>query len=523
MFDDDHRGITVLSQPELFYKILSYCTLEAIVGLYKALNPWQRDLFFSSSYFPRLVKIHNLRRKPDGVYLDLDAGSSATDFASFVRFLHLHQHSIPVERTMQSEHCYLTNVYQSHNMLPPTGEFLVVSCTFLPSSAPGKFSSNLAVLGMKGELLLFAPTDYCFRKTAEIDLDLCASVAHTLIKSPLGHSLLVATYKEVFWMKLSEIGVEVTVDAAVLGEEFTMIGEGCFVDEDSYLVVNRDGHVCRQQRTESGEVKCSMFRQGADFVWIPSGSAPYKSVTYKRPAGDTPGCVVVTEKIVRRGLGQRMKLLFDDRSDVVHLTFQSCIIAAHLIHPDQECMFVVVVTVLTRRQFLSSLFLPLRKPGEALAWWDRDVTGQVGVYQVSFVEGGEVVVRPRWFLNEMLPRRMSNVMYDDSRRLYLHAGSEHMNIKACLDRTHLAVMLDHHNLAHLPLSSGPDCTIVYERREQFSQFCFSDEHTFGAFFKGCYVVRRDLMKGTKMCGDFNDLCGDVNRIKFDESPCSKSG
>ena len=512
-------GVVILSQPHLFFRILSHATLDTMVSLYLAIPPGRRSLFFHPVDYRKLVKIACAETfKRDGVFLDV---KGSTDFASFVRFLHLHQHSIPMFLMIPSEYFYMTNAYAEHPVKPPTQEYYVSDCCFLPRTAPGKFSNNLVVLGYRGELQLFAPQKSCFRLTAKIQLQ-CYKGAptHTLVISPLGRSLLVMSHEDIHWFRLRDDGFDCISMCIPKSQEMGMIHDACFFTENHFISSDRKGDVLLHSvMGKSKSIRVTPYGIPRK-IWISDGEAPFNCLNYKRGTTNTPnGCLVVSRKIYRRGHGHQLKLYFDGIDEPVLLTFRQCVIVSHLMHPDQESLFVVVITTLPRRNFLSSLFLPHRQE-EALTWFDHDVTGHVGVYQLTFQRSGDDVrVRPRWYLNNLIPRERLldhfDLMRDNSRRLYPHSPtSERMSVGARIDRTHLSVMVNTVTLAHLPLWSGPDCSIVYEHRKEFRHFCFSEEHTFGAFFSGDYAYRRCFFNGAKICSDYDILHGDINKINL---------
>jgi hypothetical protein len=527
--DDDDRGVRVLRVPHLFFKILCHTTLEATVSLYLALPPAARDLCFRPDYYARLVRLQDLRRT-DGVRLQLVAGDEV-DFVSYVKFRHLHLHGLAMPRSALNSACYVVDAYRSHPMLPHQREMVVVDCLFLPATAPGRLSNNLVVLCAGGEFLCYAPGDFCFRLTASSVLRGMESQAHSLVSSPLGTRLLVVGERYTCYIKLAEDGLLsllTRIPERILKCNF---GSHCFVDESSFLTMDTVNHHLLTKWTYS-EVSETMVRRVWLKVRLPllGGLDPPKSLVYKRRTENTPDCLILSARPRGLAQGNRLGLVVDffggretpykegGSLDFYEVNFRSCVVADHVVHPDQERVYVGVVTRLSRKDF----FAHVPPTVEECLLPDGFVVGTGAVYELTFGAGGRMEVRPKFYL-DMLERDERVGVFADNwgagqQRLYHFAMSQEPMMKLQCGRHTLTVKLNSNVLAHIPLVSGPDSTVCYLRPTgtygHFVKFCFSTDHSFGAVFRGYLALSNSFMWGLKLCPVYNNFSGDENKINL---------
>jgi hypothetical protein len=540
--DDDSRGLQVLVKPHVFFKILSYASLEATVALYLALHPDERTTYFRPDYYAKLVRLQCV---PPKVKLQL---AGEVDFVDYVKFRHLHLHGLAMEKNFLSSTSYAVDAFHSHPMLPPRREVMVVDCLFLPSTAPGRLSNNLVVLGAQGELLCYAPDDFCFRLTSETMLHGMDYQVHSLVSSPLGTRLLVVAERHLCYVKLAEDGLDARMRTRIPERilKFTFAAQ-CFVDECNFLTMDT-----YQQHLISKWTYCDDNLTLVRRVWLKTrlpllgGLDTPQGLVYKRATEDMYDCLIVSARPPGLGQGNRLGLIFDyfgserprghNSAGGLHfyeMAFRSCVIADHVVHPDQKRVYVAVVTRLTKEEFFADVPITLDSeecnlpaPGE--------IRGVVGIYLINFIsrEVG-VTVKPKFYLDQLggvTGEEETNYPGVGVYRLYNFSGTRETLVRLQCCRYILTVKLDCSFLAHIPLVSGPESTVCYQRLSQgghFTRCCFSADHSFGAVFRGYLAMGNDFMTGLRGCPVYNCFsqdkkCAQINLRGKDLLPCRQS-
>jgi hypothetical protein len=522
--DGDDRGLKVLAAPHVFFKILTHATLEATVALYLALHPDERNTFFRPHYYAQLVRLLD-RQRTDRVRLQLTSGH--VDFASYVKFRHLHLHGLAMEKSFMSGSCYAVDAFHSHPVLPTQREVLVVDCLFLPATAPGRLSNNLVVLGCEGELFCYAPGESCFRQTLRTTLNF---PGHSLVSSPQGSKLLVVGEKYVCLVRLAEDGVDVSLKIRIPERIHKhAFGGHCFVDERSFLTMDTLNHQVVSKWTYCEDTQ-SLIRRVWLKVTLPplGGLDPPQALVYKRSTEDTEDCLIVSARPPGQGHGNRLGLIFDffegeespqrqgGQLVFYQFTLPSCVISDHTVHPDQKRAYIAVITRLSKEEFFADVPVPLDGEECTLPPVGVELRGAVAVYEMNFITGRKVKVLPKFYLDQLegTPEeeeaRREYPGLGTNRRLYISLGTGESLVKLKCQKYNLTVKLDCGFLAHIPLVSGPASTVCYHKSwGHFTRFCFSEDQSFGAVFRGYLSMGNDFMTGLKGCPLYNVFPGDA--------------
>lgn len=429
---------------------------------------------------------------------------------------------------------YLTYLFRSHPMQKSSygaQHLMVRACLFMPARGPPPpFAGCLVVLGVGGHLIFYAPTEAGFETVASLQLD-CSP--HSLACSPRGTALLAAHDNAVF-LDLSDHRVR-CIFTGVCVEQRRFLRQ-CFTSEDAFLTADEAGNVWEHGVTRGGPLillwpprlarsggGCGGGRGGSTVTtrllldhrdYAPNGWPFFHGDTktdlaaaYKPATPDTRSCLFLAGIRAGGGMGSVLRLAFSpergkkgkQRKDLF-ANFPHALIAALDVHPSHERAYVVVITTQTREGFFSAppeLSAGVQ-PRENEPRFDELVTGVLGVYELQFPGGGRVRALPRYFLDEC-PRtshpvtqfpvakiRLLPASHRRAYRLYtarcLKQGWK-IQVQARCSRTHLTLRLDRHTLAHIPLVSTGDGTVVCQGLEMdFRVFAFSEHHSFGAVF-----------------------------------------
>lgn len=505
---DDDRGFRVLCLPHVFLLILINTSLEGMHSLYLALSPADREVFFEDDQALKILRKANLELK-EGVKLTME--NRRGDFGEFLKFLHLHHHALVMQQTSYTVKGYQTQGFYRHPVLPPTAIFPVVSCIFLPMAAPGRFSGSLAVLGREGELVLLSPRRDCFRKIFSCTLSMGTprSAAKTLVSSPSGKSMLATDERGLYWVHLSEEKVRcVRFD---LSGNWRDLGGVCFYDEQSFLLLDICGRLWKHSLVHSEQLTGEMILGP---IAMDASSGWPITYAYKRETSATSAWLVLNPR--RAGTAHWNRMMFCSKEETLLFEVPECLVCNYAVHPDQEELYVVVLTCQSRKQFLSQAPVqPVHRysvmPLVHFATGNR--VGRVGVFRVDFTAPAIRLV-PRFYMSavgetgdEVLPGEFGYCT------LHNLSSSPSMTDMRC-SRSHLSVMAGCNQLAHLPLISGAESTVLYQRLRTRTTFCVSEDNSFFASFRGYTVGFEDFMKGGVMCKNYLDLSGDVSKFNL---------
>jgi hypothetical protein len=429
------------------------------------------------------------------------------EFETYVQFYHWHTHAVhssfyPTYKT------YATN---GVTMVPSANHISVISCTFLPSSSPGIFSSNLVILGTVGEVRFYSTGITSFRLVAKVDLDVCPQ---GLLASPKGHLLLAHSsepYTVVFRLTEDHPVAEVTKIRLDDGIAHPSI----FVDETSFITWGLYTRQVMLHTVRKGKAPLTSFFYKPP-PWLAAGDTDGCSTTfflYTPPRAEALGSPAVPEYLlfgqVSSGQGLVENLLTcavspRDRARVRHhyIRFDGdCGVCSFA--PDPERRFTYVGCLfddLEDSSFTSPYYAPKiveAFKGSAPPSIDlvRGTRGHIAVYRLGlFAEGGEVRVTPRFSSNSK-SFGMAFKFLDGSL------------LKMICTKTHLAVKLADRDLCHFSLIAATSSSPYYESYCRNSQvFAVSEDHKCSCFllttnFKNVVEGRRECTRYEKVSSD----------------------
>lgn len=536
--------LRILDNPYIFRELGAYLDTEALACLYMLLPRRGRSNWFQRGHLASWGKRHD---RPAGeLRLSLVASSPLLDLPAYLSYRHLIEHArwgVSASRytvmdadglleilypdvleadAVTVHYAYHTHLFRPHPMLHDSGFRLTVrACLFLPvSGPPACFAGNLVLLGVGGQLQFYAPTLAGYQRV--LDTRLHAS-PHGLVCSPRGTALLAGHENTIFIALESDLVRCVYTGVSVHPRSYR--GQ-CFTAEDTFLSVDPTGnvweHTVERRRPEPslmkkwklrrprGERRAVVTRQLLDYDprhWpflLPNTPAELV-LTYKPATDSTCDCLLLSAMSRRAGLGATLRLRFapyeDDGCNDACVFFWRSFVASVVAHPTHESVYVVVVTKLTREDFFSPAYAPqvatTEQPRGTPPHFDPSVTGVVAVYELRFPGGRLVRAVPRFYLHEAPPTSWPG---DDGaqpieplppsvRRAYrLYAKQSctedwTLQVQAHCGRTHLAIRLDGHTMAHLPLIASADNTVLCQHHTaSFCAFAFSANHSFGAVF-----------------------------------------
>jgi hypothetical protein len=544
----DNDFVRVLIASELFQQFSSMLEAPSLASLYLALPRDLRASQFSTKMYKFWLRRHV---KNEGVDLAITDNYAKINLASYLAFVHLHQHSLVSETRLNDivvEKHYITDIFHGLPMYPPMLEFVVQSVLFLPMEAPGIYSGNLVILAREGRVLFYAPGEVVFRQTASIELE--QYTAHNLACSPKGRTLVIADCNRTVILLLGGDN-----DIRCLRTDIPMAKYGfrpeCFTDDNTWLSwdernINLMSHtVIRRNKYVHSEI----ILPGHKLVnlmdrllnWMPECMSR-RCVVYKRPSNGSESCLLLTEYSFKRGLGELLYIIFDPwkKREQAVIKFANCHICSYLLDPEHTKIFVIVLTRSSREEFYKpgteqapKIYTIDHGEGTYTRWTAEErigrrgeVNGTVAVYEIVPGINNTIDVRPRFYLGEMKvpeneaaeeeppPRlrrrqqrkRFPHYMYDsdDSKREPFVQGQ--------CDKTHLSIRTSWRYIATIPLIADNNCDIVYVCRQQRSKFAFSSEHNYAAFLRGEDFLVAEFMCGERVCPTYLRFAADTNRL-----------
>lgn len=445
----------------LFAELGSYLTTEALAGLYLALCPKKRDMWFH----PRLLAEWGKRLPLNGrrCKLIVNPHSPLLNMSTFMTMRHLYEHGqwdtyrasrfigLDVDEEIVRDECgggfrdvFITDFFHRHSIECENRVYMLVrACLFLPViGPPDPFAGNLVVMGVGGALIFYAPSLTGFFITCSVQLQ-CSP--HNLAMSPDGTSLLAAGTKNSVFVHLSDHRAE-CLFTGVPVHQSSFLGQ-CFSAENVFLTTDEAGNVWEHEVLRGGvrmrfismprkRWKCCLLDDGAghdhcgyrmpeEAVVITRclvGQREYGptrwpftygektaglALVYKQHTRATEACLILAGMAPRSGLGPVLRLIFSPHRKRkkggrdVFVFFPRALVSSVAVHPSNESVFVVVLSRMKREEFFRHppLVEVGRQPSNNAQRFDRRVTGVVGVYELTFAKRPRVRVVPRYFLD----------------------------------------------------------------------------------------------------------------------------
>jgi hypothetical protein len=548
MSDDDSaaRFLHILAQHYLMRQIGDYLHHEDVVALFLALPQPLRQKWLSPYHLAAWTRRqkasphngqfdHNemLRRiEPTSRWLTLDT------------YLHVHprmDHSRTTDGPWDQNdggRIFVTDLFKDHNFTPQRPRVKVRACLFLPQRGPTRFlRGNLVVMGWSGQVSFYETSMVSYKLTASINLE-CAP--DSLALSPGGSALLAGHVNSV-WIDVSSTVIRCIFTGVTVHRLHTphrIYSETAFLTGDyggNVWMHQLEGGGRKRKRSSDQEIRVvtTLFVDSKCFGpkrW-PFKSGGYGSISflYKPSTPSTSDCIIFFDNTHDQGRGSLLRLKFAPHPqktasdfDDVFIHFSRSVIASITVHPEHDFIYVVVMTKLLRKEFFAqnswspavSTVGELCRDGQN--WYGR-IEHTVGVYELEFPEGRQVVVRPRFLLDGVDRNGVGSRLKHD-----LYKESEHYSrilIEARCGVTNLTIKLSDELLAHLPLISTAENDVVYHYSEhEFVEFAFSANLGFGILFEDdVRIYDHSKPLGLIACTKYQRFNRDVTSIKKSNS------
>lgn len=502
-------------QPPVFFAVVSHLSFDDAVSFHDAF-PLMSPLWENSANYVRWFHRHVQwgHRQPPGAarLTGVTNEFEKITFDLYVQHVHWHLHG--KLSSLTSNPRYKTDVLHLMGMAPLDRHFAVKDCLFLPSSSPGVFSGNLALLGSEGELSLFHSGSCEYVMTACLQLDFAAD---SLFCSPAG-SLLVAASCRGFTTVVDLSGpapLALVTKVSVPRDNFH---RSCFADERSFLYwsdATAEWTISRCSVSHAGGVEQTGFADhsslGPIFEPVPQAYRSLAPVLTFRPSDGRGrrGMALFWERHVG-GFSNRLRVLGETSgglevgtADHFH-TFDHCRVCSAVFSPDNVSLFVLVIF-----------------EGEADAFWTEKVAsrskleppldrsclassssrfGRCAVYRMVFDSEGICSVAPRFY---------SGPWTDPETPHFPHHWKGHLNFSRwsavdayCTD-THLTIKYSDGTVCHFSHIGGQLSQPYYDAAVSSKLFAVSENHKHHAYFLGDRPYCEDNLRGYRECHKYD--------------------
>lgn len=502
-------------QPHVFFEVVRLLDFDDAVSFHDAF-PLLRKLWDDHTFYVRWFHGHVGWGEPNDTIVRLAGVSNyfqKIDFESYVQHVHWHLHGRLVSRGQTPR--YRTDILQYMGMAPLDRHFAVKDCIFLPKTAPGVFSGNLALLGTEGELALFHAGNVEYVLTASLQLEFSPE---SLMCSPDG-SLLVAS-SEMGFTTLVTLTAEGTPRGVVTRIKISSVNfhRSCFVDERSFLAWSEtedpdEWSVNRHVLYGSNVQKYNFVDHaslGQLFQPIPGFYDRFVPVLmYKKVSPGLPDFALFWEK-VPGGYSNRLRVVGDPsgsaprrRRDYYH-TFRHCRVCSASFSSDQEFVFVLVICEMAGDFFFT------HEEGERLEReppLDHSSLGRVtsrsgrcAFYRMAFDDRG---------ISEVVPRFYSGSWVDPETRPFphhwkrLHNFDKAGEMSFICTKTHLALKYKEGVMCHFAHISGQLSQPCYDDVNAPKLFAISEDHRHHAHFLGDQPYWKEMLGGYRECSKYD--------------------